>query len=334
MKALRFAEHGGPEVLSWDDLPQPVPAAGEALLEVRAFAVNWADLLEREGKYPGAPTPPYVVGHDVAGIVVAQGPDGAGPAVGTRVFGVIPRGGVAAEYVAVPADQIYRAPDRLSDEQAAGAAGPYLTADAAIVTLGRLEKGEDVLVHAAAGAYGSAAVQLCRAYGAGRIFATAGSDEKAARAKEWGADVVINYTNQDFVEIVRDATDGRGVSLVLESVGGDVLGNSLDCVRPTGRLVSIGASSGSSSKRFRLHTLFEKGISVAGFTLGVWLTENPELVVPSAERVLDLFERGVVEPVIGRVFPAEDVSAAHQFLADRQSVGRTVVVVSHSSPHY
>src|SRR5689334_23062691 len=98
MRALRFAEHGGPEVLSWDEVPTPVPAAGEVLLEVRAFAVNWADLLEREGKYPGAPAPPYVVGHDVAGIVVAKGPDGAGPEVGTRVFGVIPRGGVAADY--------------------------------------------------------------------------------------------------------------------------------------------------------------------------------------------------------------------------------------------
>lgn len=327
MRGLRFAEHGGPEVLSWDVVPKPAPAAGEVLLEVRAFAVNWADLLERAGKYPGAPQPPYVVGHDLAGTVVEQGPDGVGPEIGTRVFGVIPRGGAAAEYVAVPADQIYPAPERLTDEQAAGAAGPYLTADAAIVTLGRLEKGEDVLVHAAAGAYGSAAVQLCRAYGAGTIIATAGSDEKAARAREWGADVAVNYTTDDFVDAVRRATDGKGVSLILESVGGDVLGQSFDCLRPAGRLVSVGASSGRSSNRFRLHTLFEKGVSVAGFTLGKWLTDNPELVRPSVQRVLELFERGSVEPVIARVFGAEQVAEAHEFLAARQSIGRTVVVM-------
>jgi NADPH:quinone reductase len=327
MRGLRFAEHGGPDVLSWDSVPEPVPAAGEVLVEVRAFAVNWADLLERAGKYPGAPEPPYVVGHDFAGVVVRQGSDGAGPDAGTRVFGVIPRGGVAAEYVAVPAAQIYRAPDRLTDEQAAGAAGPYLTADAAIVTLGRLEKGEDVLIHAATGAYGSAALQLCRAYGAGRIIATAGSDAKIARAREWGADVAVNYTTDDFVDVVREVTDGRGVSLVLESVGGDVLSQSLDCVRPAGRLVSVGASSGRSSDRFRLHTLFEKGISVAGFTLGKWLTESPELVRPSVERVLELFQRGAIEPVVARVFPADEVAAAHEFLANRKSIGRTVVVM-------
>lgn len=325
MQALRFGEHGGPEVLRWEEVPTPVPAAGELLVRVCAFAVNWADLLERQGKYPGAPAPPYVTGHDLAGVVVAAGPGTDGPAEGTRVFGVIPRGGGAADYVAAPAEQFYAVPDRLDDAQAAGAAGPYLTADAAITTFGRLASGEDVLVHAAAGAYGSAAVQLCRAYGAGRIFATAGTAEKAARAREWGADVVIDYTHEDFVEVVRRETGGHGVSLVLESVGGEVLERSFDCLRPAGRLVSVGASSGRSTSRFRLHTLFELGISVAGFTLGKWLQENPELVAPSVARVLDAFDRGAASPVVARIFPRDDVAAAHEFLAGRQSVGRTVV---------
>jgi len=328
MRGLRFAQHGGPEVLSWDTVPKPVPGPGEVLVEVRAFAVNWADLLERAGKYPGAPQPPYVTGHDVAGIVVAYGPDAVGPDIGRRVFGVIPGGGAAAEYIAASAHQVYPVPDPLTDVEAAGAAGPYLTADAAIVTLGRLEKGEDVLIHAAAGAYGSAAVQLCRSYGAGRIFATAGTDEKAARTRDWGADVAINYSTEDFVEVVRRETAGLGVALVLESVGGDVLGRSFDCLAPAGRLVSVGASSGRSSDRFRLHTLFELGITVSGFTLGKWLSDSPELVRPSVDRVLDQFERGLVKPVIGRVFAAGEVAAAHEFLANRQSVGRTVVLMS------
>ena len=327
MKALRFHEHGGPDVLSWDDVPEPVCGPGELLVRVSAFAINWADLLERAGRYPGAPEPPYVTGHDLAGVVVAHGAGISAPAVGTRVFGVIPSGGAAADLIAAPAAQFYPTTDSLSDVEAAGAAGPYLTADAAIITLGRLSKGDDVLVQAAAGAYGSAAVQLCRAYGARRIIATAGTAEKAERAREWGADVVVNYTTDDFVDVVREATEDRGVDLVLESVGGDVLERSFDCVRPGGSLVSVGASSGRSTSRFRLHTLFELGISVSGFTLGRWLEHNPELVAPSVERVLTALRDGSVKPVIGRVFPAAEVSAAHQFLADRQSVGRTVVTM-------
>lgn len=325
MKGLRFHAPGGPDVLAWDEVPEPEPAVGELLVEVRAFAVNWADLLERAGRYPGAPEPPYVTGHDLAGVVVGHGPGVAGPPIGTRVFGVIPRGGAAAERIAAPAEQFYPTPTGITDIEASGAAGPYLTADAAIVTMGRLAKGDDVLVHAAAGAYGSAAVQLAREYGAGRIIATAGTPAKAARTREWGADVVVDYTSEDFVSVVREVTAGRGVDLVLESVGGDVLERSFDCVRPGGHLVSVGASSGASTRRFRLQSLFELGISVSGFTLGRWIEHNPDLVAPSADRVLSLLEAGRVRPVVARVFDRADVSAAHEFLADRQSVGRTVV---------
>lgn len=328
MKGLRFDQHGGPEVLHWDDVDVPIPGQGDLLVRVQGFAINWADLLERAGKYPGAPAPPYITGHDLTGRVVAAGP-GTDPAlVGTRVFGVIPKGGAAAEFITAPATQLYPVPDTLSDEQAAGAAGPYLTADAAIITLGRLEKGEDVLIQAAAGAYGSAAVQLCRSYGAGRIIATAGSAEKAARTLEWGADIAVDYTNDDFVKVVRQTTNDRGVPLVLESVGGDVLDRSFDCVSAGGRLVSVGASSGISTKRMRLQTLFELGISVAGFTLGNWLQNNPELVQSSVDRVLALFEQGAVSPVIAQVFRDSEVAAAHEYLADRRSIGRTVVMMS------
>jgi NADPH2:quinone reductase len=265
------------------------------------------------------------MGHDLAGVVEAHGPDVSGPPAGTRVFGVLPGGGAAADLVVAPASHFYVTPEGLDDAESAGAAGPYLTADAALVTMGRLEKGQDVLVQAAAGAFGSATVQLARAYGAGRIVATAGTPEKAERAREWGADVVVDYTNQDFVEVVREVTAGRGVDLVVESVGGDVLERSFDCLRPGGHLVSVGASSGSSTRRFRLQTLFELGVSVSGFTLGTWIAETPELVAPSAERVLALFAEGTARPVVDRIFPAGQVAAAHEYLAARRSVGRTVV---------
>lgn len=326
MRALVVTGVGGPEVLQWQEVDDPVPGPGELLVRVHAFAVNWADLLMREGRYPGAPEPPFVGGHDLVGEVVGHGSGVDSPPVGTRVFGVLGHPGACAELVTTPVERLYRVPNGLTDEEAAGAAAPYLTADAAIVTFGRLAPGETVLVHAAAGGFGSAAVQLCRAYGAGTIVATAGSEEKLARVREWGADVAVGY--DDFVAAALEATDGAGVDLVLESVGGDVLGRSFDCMAPLGRLVSVGASSGRSSDRFRLHTLFEKGVSVAGFTLGQWVLHHPELVRPSAERVLGALERGEARPVVGGVFPADRVADAHRFLAERRSIGRTIVVMA------
>lgn len=333
MKALVVPRFGDPEVLTWTDQPDPAPGPGELLVRVRAFAVNWADLLQRAGSYPGGPTPPFIAGHDLMGEVVGRGPDTAGPPNGTRVFGVMGRSGGAAELIAAPSAWFHPVPEALSDEQAAGLAGPYFTADVAIVDFGRLRPGETVLIHAAAGGYGSAAVQLCRHYGAGTIIATAGSDEKLRRVKELGADVVVNYQTDDFVRVVSEVTHGRGVDLVLESVGGDVLGRSFDCLAPLGRLVSVGASSGESSRRFRLHTLFERGVSVAGFTLGLWLRNHPELVKAAADRVVRAVRSGAAAPVIGGVFSIDAVSDAHTFMAHRRSVGRTVVVIgTHSVP--
>ena len=325
---LVVTRSGGPDVLEWREVPEPEPAPGEILVRTRAFGVQWADLLEREGRYPGGPVPPFVAGHDVVGDVVALGPGVKDPVLGTRVFGAVPRGGASAELVAVPATWMHAVPDGISDEAAAAVVSPYFTADAAVVTMGRLEPGETVLVHAAAGSFGSASVQVCRAYGASTIIATAGSDEKLARVREWGADVLVNYTTGDFVAAVDEATDGRGVDLVIESVGGDVLGRSLECIRPGGRLISVGASSGRSSDRFRLHTLFEKGILVGGFTLGLWVEHEPELVKASAERVLDLLRQGKISPVIGAVFEPTEASDAHRYLENRQSVGRTVITLA------
>ncbi len=326
MRGLRFHHHGGPEVLVWDELPVPEPGPGEVLVRSRGFAVNWADLMERAGVYPGAPEPPYVMGHDLAGDVTAHGPGVVAPAIGTRVFGLLPQAGTSAEWVVARADQVYPVPGSLADAEAAGLGSPFLTADAALVTMGRLQPGETVLVHAAAGGFGSATVQLSKAYGAATVIATAGSAEKLRRVAALGADVTVDYTTEDFVEVVQRVTGGRGVDLAVESVGGDVLARTFDCVRPAGRLVSVGASSGRSTSRFRLQTLFETGITVGGFTLGLWIQHDPELVAPSVERILRVLDGGAIRPLVARVFPPEAIAEAHAYLAGRQSVGRTVVL--------
>lgn len=328
MKGLVVPEVGGPEVLRWTEVPDPRPAPGEVVVRVHAFAIQWADLMEREGRYPGGPTPPFVGGHDLVGEVVARGDGVSDPPLGARVFGVLPRGGAAAELVAAPAHWLHRVPDGTPDVTAAAVASAYFTADAAIMTLGRLQPGESVLVHAAAGSYGSAAVQLCRAYGAGTIVATAGTQDKLDRVRGLGADVTVNYTDDDFVAATLAATDGRGVDLVLESVGGDVLARSLDAVRPAGRLISVGASSGRSTRRLRLQTLFEKGIVVGGFTLGLWVEQEPERIAQIAGRVLEQLVAGRIDPLIAGVFAPDEAGDAHRMLEGRDAVGRVVVRIT------
>lgn len=327
MQALFVGEFGGPDVLEWRSVPDPAPGPGEALVRTGGFAVNWADVMQRRGKYPGGPAPPFATGHDLMGVVVAHGAGADAPPIGARVFGVLARSGAAADYVAVPAHWLHPAPANLTDEQAAGVASPFLTGDAALMTFGRLQPGEAVLVHAAAGGVGSATVQLARAYGAGTVIGTAGSDDKLERVGEWGVDVLVNYTTGDFIEPTLEATGGRGVDVVVDSVGGEVLSDSFDCLAPLGRLVSVGASSLSSSRRFRLHTLFEKHVSVAGFTLGMMMENHPELVAPMIERVLEELKNETVRPIVGGVFSADRAAEAHRFMEDRKSVGRTIVMM-------
>lgn len=327
MHGLLVTDFGGPEVLEWTELPDPVPVAGEALVQVRAFTVMWADLLERKARYPGGPQPPYVGGHEFMGEVVAHGPGTAAPPVGTRVFGTAPHAGAGAELVALPARWLHPVPDGLGDIAAATLVSGYMTAEVGIRCFARLTPGESVLVHAAAGGLGSASLQLARAHGAGTIVATAGSPEKVERIRAWGVDVAVDYTTEDFVAATLEATGGAGVDVVLESVGGDVLGRTFDCVAPGGRLVCMGASSGTSTNRFRLQTLFEKGISVSGFTLGAWVEAGVPMVAEAAAYVAELADSGAIEPVIAGVFAPEQIREVHRFVEGREAVGRVVVAL-------
>ncbi len=325
MRALLVTAIGGPEVLRWAEIPEPSPGAGEIKMRVLANAVNWSDVLEREGRYPGGPTPPFVVGHDVVAEVVELGGGVDRFSVGERVYGCLVDAGGAAEYAVAPASWMHRAPDALSDVEAAAAPSPFLTAEAAVTTMGRLEHGQSVLVHAAAGGFGSAAVQLCRAHGAGLIIGTAGGSAKMEPVRSFGADIAVDYLTEDFVEVVDRATQGRGVDLIVDSVGGEVLAKSFDVVTPTGKMICVGATAGKSTSRFRLHTLFEKGIWVGGFTLGHWIRNRADLMEPIAADVHDLLQCGSVHTIISRVFPPDEARAAHEHLQDRRSIGRTVI---------
>jgi len=328
MKALYVTGFGDPDVLQWREVPNPEPGAGEVLVKIAATAVNWTDIMEREGRYPGGPQPEFVSGHDFAGELVATGVGVSGHEIGSRVFGLMPRPpGAAADYAVMPAGWVHPTPASVSDEEAAGIASPFFTAEAAVTDMGQLQKGQTVLVQAAAGGLGSAIVQLARLYGAGTIIGTAGTPERCRRVEELGADLCVDYSTEDFVAATREATGGRGADIVFDSVGGEVLGKSFDCVAPLGRIICIGATEGHSTNRFRLHTLFEKDILVGGFTLGNWWSTAPEVVDAVVRRVTAHLASRKAVVLVSKVFAAEQAADAHRYLQARQSLGRTVIAL-------
>lgn len=332
MNALVVESYGSEEQLRWQPHSEPILESDGVLVAVAAVAVDWADVIQREGRYPGGPTPPFVSGSGFAGTVI----ESAVPhlSAGTRVFGLCPngsapnRGGAAAEVICAPSHLVFKTPSTLTDVEAAGAVGQFFTADVAVRTFGRVGPDDAVLVHAGGGSLGTAAIQLCRAAGVQTLIATAGSPSKFELMTELGASHCIDYREESFAERVLEITGGRGADLIIESVGGDTLAASFDCIATLGRLVSVGASSGKSTSRFRLHTLFERNISVAGFTLGdLLIRTQPDVWAATALHVISMFEQGELRPVVGRVFPITEAASAHRHLVSRTNTGRTVLTI-------
>ena len=324
MKALIVSDYGGPEVLGCIELPMPCAAPGEALVRVRASGIVRADITMRAGAYPGGAKPPYIPGSEFVGEIVQAAEGDADLTAGTRVIGLLGRPGACAEYVAVPTRWLRRAPEQLSDDQAAGALGSYLSAEVALRLFGNLVAGRTVLINGAAGTVGIAACQLARASGAVTI-GTAGSEAKLRRLNEFGADLVISYASPGWADEVLAATGGRGVDLAIEMVGGDVLSSTIDCVAAGGRLVCVGAASGRGSSRIRLNTLFQTNITIGGFTLGKLWRDHQDLLSDSIERVLGSLGRDGVLPVIAASFPIEQAAEAHRMMEEPSLVGRVIL---------
>jgi NADPH2:quinone reductase len=318
MKAAVIHEFGAEDVLRYEDVPDPVPGPGEVLVRVRAAGINRGDLGRRMGTYTAGVPLPLIVGWDIAGTVEALGPGVGGPPPGTRVVARIPQGGYA-ELALAPASYPVPIPDGVSFEQAAALPVAYLTSWFALKHQGALQPGETCLVQAAASGVGVAGIQIAKAMGA-RVFTTASTNEKLALGRRLGADVAINYTVQDFVEVVQKETDGRGVDVVLESVGGDVLTRSVTALAPLGRLVSVGNSSRSPALT-DLAQLLGKRISLFGFYLG-----NERGTAEALVELLDLVAAGRVEAVIDRTFPLREAAEAHRYVAARRNLGKVLLI--------
>lgn len=323
MKAIRFEAYGGPDVLELVDVDKPTVGDQEVLVEVKAIGVNYADIARREGKYV-VPTPlPFIPGAEVAGIITEVGKDVKRYKPGMRVVSLI-ESGAYAEYVNLHEMALAPIPDSVDFVNAVALPLQGQTAYHILKTMGRLEKGETVLVHAAAGGVGAIAVQLAKKFGAGKIIATASSDEKLAHAKEMGADHVVNYTEEGWELKVRELTDGKGVDVALEMVGGDIFRKTLKCLAPFGRVVVFGAASGESSP-LQAGELMRRNQSVIGFFLPQ-IMKNYDMYQASFKELLGFIENGDLELTIGGTYRLEEAADVHRLMQGRKTMGKLVLV--------
>lgn len=320
MRAILFDQPGGSEVLYLGEAPAPEPAADELLVRVRATAVNRADTLQRRGGYPPPPGASPILGLELAGEVVQPAGEWQ---VGDRIMAVVTGGGYA-ELAAVPAGMAMRIPERFSFEQAAAIPEVFLTAYLNLFSLGELQAGETVLIHAGASGVGTAAIQLARAAGA-RVIVTAGSDAKLARCIELGAEVAINYRTTPFGEAVRAATDGRGADVVLDFVGAKYWAENMTALALGGRLLLIGFLSGSRGE-LDLGAIMGKSLTVRGTTLRrTPLPRKIALTAAFAAFALPRFASGELRPIVEQVYPLAEAAAAHQAMESNSNIGKLVL---------
>ncbi|PAE34989.1 quinone oxidoreductase family protein [Bacillus sp. 7884-1] len=322
MKAVQLQKFGGPEVLEIIEIDRPVPTGREVLIEIKAIGVNYADTARREGQYVVKTPLPFIPGAEIAGVVTAVGEKVTGVKPGMRVVTLIESGGYS-EFALADERSLIPIPEQLDFQNAAALPLQGLSAYHVLKTMGRLEKGETVLVHAAAGGVGTLSVQLAKLFGAGKIIATASSPEKLELARKMGADVLINYSESNWVEQVLEATGGKGVDVALEMVGGDVFNKTLKCLATFGRLVVFGAASGEQSRMYP-SSLMARNQSVIGFFLPQ-IMRKPELLQTSLVELLTYLGEGKLKLTIGGVFPLVEAANVHVLIQSRKTTGKLIL---------
>ena len=323
MHAVTMSSFGGPEVLTWSEVPDPAPGPGEVLLDVAATAVNRADTLQRQGQYPPPAGASEVPGLECSGRIAALGEGVAGWQVGDQVCALLAGGGYA-EQVVVPAGQLLPVPDGLSLEEAAALPETVCTVWSNVFMLAGLQPGETLLVHGGGSGIGTTAIQLATALGA-RVAVTAGSAAKLDRCRELGAQILVNYREQDFVAAVREATDGRGADVVLDIMGAAYLGRNVDVLAVNGRIVVIGLQGGRRGE-LDLGALMAKRGAVLATGLRARPAEEKAAIVASVrEHVWPLVADGTVRPIVDTVLPMSQAAEAHRQLEASEHIGKIVL---------
>ena len=325
MKAIVIQRPGGPEVLSWQDVADPSAGPGEVVVEVTATAVNRADLLQRQGHYDPPPGASPYLGLECSGRVSELGADVDGWAIGDEVCALLSGGGYA-ERVAVPVGQLMRVPAGVGLLEAAALPEAACTVWSNVFMLAGLRPGELLLVHGGGSGIGTMAIQLGHALGA-RVAVTAGSAMKLNRCRELGADVLINYHEQDFVAAVRAASDGRGADVVLDIIGAKYLTRNVEVLAPSGRLAVVGMQGGTKAE-LDLAALMTRRAAVFSTTLrGRPAAEKATICSSVVEHVWPEVETGRVRPVIDRVIPLTEAADAHRAVDAGQTVGKVVLEI-------
>jgi NADPH:quinone reductase-like Zn-dependent oxidoreductase len=337
MRQIVTTANGDVNVLKVEANPDPKPGAGEVLIRVRAAGLNFADVLARQGLYPDAPRKPCVMGYEVSGVIEQLG-EGVNSDFERRSVVAMTRFGGQSELVVVKATQMFEKPEKLTFEQAAAVPVNYLTAYALMIVMGSLHRGESVLIHNAGGGVGLAALDIGKKIGA-VTFGTA-SPSKHEFLKERGLDHAIDYRNRDWLPVIKELTEGRGVDLVLDPIGGGHWKKSYSALRHTGRMGMFGVSSASATgllgklkllkaaaqmPRFHPLGLFNKNRGVFGLNLG-HLWHEPEKVAVWMRDILRGVEEGWIRPYVDRTFSFDEVGAAHQYLEQRKNIGKVVLV--------
>ncbi|KUL35983.1 NADPH:quinone oxidoreductase [Streptomyces sp. NRRL F-4489] len=325
MRAITIPEPGGPEALVWADVPDPQPAEGEVLIEVAASAVNRADLLQRQGFYDPPPGASPYPGLECSGRIAAVGPGVHGWAVGDEVCALLAGGGYA-EKVAVPAGQVLPLPPGVDLVTAASLPEVACTVWSNVFMIAHLRPGETLLVHGGASGIGTMAIQLAKAVGA-RVAVTAGGPEKLARCAELGADLLIDYREQDFVQEIRKATGGQGADVILDIIGAKYLQRNIKALAVAGRLAIIGLQGGVKAE-LNLAALISKRAAITGTGLRARpVSEKSAIVAAVREHVWPLIGNGQVRPIVDRTLPMAQAAEAHRVLDSSTHFGKVILTV-------
>jgi NADPH2:quinone reductase len=324
MKAIVVNEHGGAEVLQYQDAQMPMPGPTQVLIRVSAASVNFADIKERIGKFHSTKKPPYIPGIDVTGIIEAVGSRVTKFRPGQRVVAFCSSGSYA-EYTVAEEVLTYPVADHVDTDTAAAFPVVSFTSYNLLVQCARLQPGETVLIHAAAGGIGTTSIQIAKWLGAGMVIGTVGSAAKAAIALEAGADHVINYNETDFVREVLRLTHQKGADVILDSLAGEVFGQSLGCLSMFGRIVNFGNAKESAGGEVNTRQLHESCRSVIGYSMGTVVKHAPERLQDTAAAVIPLIESGKLKIVIGKRFALQEARLAHQWIEERKSTGKVLL---------
>ncbi len=324
MKQIRVTEFGGPEKLISQDVPMPAAGDGQILIKVEASGVNFSDGMQRRNQYVFPVSLPFLPGFEVAGIVTELGKGVENISVGDRVVAMLPGGGGYAQFAVTPSYLAAVLPPTISAQESLALQVQGLTAYLMLKDGAKLQAGQTVLIHAAAGGVGTLLVQMATQMGAGKVIATASNVEKLAVAKSLGADELINYTESDWVQKVKAATEEKGVDLILDSTGGGILRDSISCLAPFGRLINFGNPTGGSTS-VEAFTLVNNNHILQGFGLASYFGK-PDLMQEAYHYLFSQVATGKLKVHIGQSFPLKDAAEAHRQMEGRKTMGKTVLI--------